>query len=197
MLFPEPKINLNLKDAEIVYYPDFFNSRESNSYYIDLLENLTWQQDYITLFGKPHLQPRLTALYAKNNKPYSYSGITMYPKPFTKSLLEIKSKIEAELNTSFTTCLCNLYRNGQDSNGWHADNEKELGPHPVIASISFGAERAFHLKHKTDLNLKQKLILNNGSLLVMQGTTQDYWLHHVPKTKKQIGKRINLTFRIL
>lgn len=190
-------IDLKLEDGDAVYYPDIFSEIEANSYFNILLNQLTWQQDSITLFGKTHLQPRLTALYANNSNPYSYSNIIMQPKPFSKSLLEIKQKVDALSEVTFTSCLANLYRYGSDSNGWHADNEKELGVQPVIASVSFGAERYFHLKHRTKKTLKHKIKLEHGSLLLMKGTTQEFWLHQIPKTKKEIGQRINLTFRII
>ena len=196
MIFKEA-IDLKLEDGEVIYHPEIFNNTEANSYFKLLLEHLAWQQDYITLFGKTHLQPRLTALYANNSNAYSYSNIIMHPKPFTNPLLEIKEKVDALSQTMFTSCLANLYRNGNDSNGWHADNEKELGIQPIIASVSFGAERYFNLKHKTKKTLKHKIKLEHGSLLVMKGTTQEYWLHQIPKTKKEIGERINLTFRII
>lgn len=190
-------IDLHIKDADICYYPDFFNADKADYYLKALLKSIKWQQDSITVFGKTHLQPRLTALYANNSHPYSYSNITMHPKIFTKELTEIKQAIENEVKVNFTSCLANLYRNGQDSNGWHADDEKELGKHPVIASVTFGAERVFHFKHKQDNNLKFKLVLKHGSLLMMKGYTQKHWLHQLPKTKKDIGERINLTFRII
>lgn len=196
MLF-ESSINLNLKDADVIYYPDFFNSIEADRYFKSLLEHINWKQDYITVFGKTYLQPRLTAFYADNKNSYKYSNIIMQPNPFEGDLLDIKNKIETELKIKFTSCLANLYRDGKDSNGWHADNEKELGEHPIIASLTFGEERAFHLKHKVDKTLKKKLILKSGSLLLMKGKTQSHWLHQIPKTKKIIGKRINLTFRII
>ncbi len=196
MLFGS-KINLNMKDADVVYYPHFFNNELSNSYFKSLLNNIEWQEDNITVFGKTYLQPRLTALYANNKLSYTYSNITMQPKAFTKELLEIKKAIEKEINTNFTTCLANLYRNGQDSNGWHADDEKELGTQPIIASVTFGAERIFHFKHKYEPQLKTKIILNHGSLLIMKGNTQNCWLHQLPKTKKRMSERINLTFRII
>ncbi|WP_233265962.1 alpha-ketoglutarate-dependent dioxygenase AlkB [Formosa sp. L2A11] len=186
-----------MKDAEVIYFPEFFSPTEADQLYNSLLNSIAWQQDNISLFGKTHPQPRLTALYGNNEKPYTYSGIQMKPNTFSETLLDIKIKIETETHHKFTSCLCNLYRDGQDSNGWHADNEKELGTHPVIASISFGAERIFHLKHKEDNSLKQKLTLNHGSLLLMKGETQQHWLHQIPKTKKKIGKRINLTFRTI
>lgn len=196
MLFND-MITLNLKDADVAYYPKCFDSNQADFFFKTFLNTINWQQDLITLFGKTHLQPRMTALFANNNKPYSYSNIKMKPKVFTSELVEIKRHIESITKTSFTTCLANLYRDGNDSNGWHADNEKELGEQPIIASVTFGAERSFHFKHKHDKNLKQKLILEHGSLLIMKGDTQKYWLHQVPKTKKEIGKRINLTFRII
>ncbi|MBP1839659.1 alpha-ketoglutarate-dependent dioxygenase AlkB family protein [Formosa algae] len=197
MLFKNEVIPLQMPDAEVIYYPSFFSQLETDQLYQDLLQTIAWQQDDITLFGKTVPQPRLTALYANNNKPYSYSGIDMYPKHFNPTLLKIKNKVEDETEHTFTSCLCNLYRNGQDSNGWHSDNEKELGERPIIASVSFGAERIFHFKHRRDSSLKQKLILNHGSLLIMKGDTQKHWLHQLPKTKKDIGNRINLTFRII
>lgn len=191
------KIDFNLPDSKIVYYPKFFSVEESNIYFKSLLETISWQQDDITVFGKTYKQPRLTALYANNNETYSYSNITMTPHVFTNVLLEIKNKVETIVDSNFTTCLLNLYRHGQDSNGWHADDEKELVVNPIIASASFGAERLFKLKHRKDKNLKQDLVLQHGSLLIMKGKTQHHWLHQIPKTRKKVEKRINLTFRVI
>lgn len=191
------QINLNLKDAEVFYYPNYFTINESMSLFQILTTETLWQQDDIKVFGKTYKQPRLTSLYGSNKRPYSYSNITMHPHKFSSTLLKIKSKIEDTTNEIFTTCLLNQYRDGQDSNGWHADDEKELGQNPVIASVSFGASRMFHLKHRYDKSHKCKLLLESGSLLLMKGTTQHFWLHQVPKTKKQIGSRINLTFRYI
>ena len=188
---------LPLKDAEVVYYPQFIPMEAASEAFQKLLNETVWQQDDIKIFGKLYKQPRLTALYGENGKSYSYSGITMFPKPFTPLLKEIKAKIEAETKVSFTTVLLNLYRDGNDSNGWHRDNEKELGENPVIASVSLGAERAFHFKHRTDKHLKYKLQLDHGSLLLMQRGTQRHWLHQLPKTKKVTEPRINLTFRVI
>lgn len=196
MLFESP-INLNLKDAEVTYYPNFFNINKADNYLKNLLDYINWKQDTITVYGKAYLQPRLTAFFANNEHTYKYSNIVMQPNVFENDLLEIKNKIETELKIIFTSCLANLYRDGNDSNGWHSDNEKELGKNPIIASVSLGAERVFHLKNKTNKTLKTKLTLQHGSLLLMQGTTQTNWLHQIPKTKKNIGKRINLTFRII
>lgn len=178
MLFSED-ISLDLPDSDIKYYPNFFNKEDADAYFNSLLKHINWQQDDITVFGKTYKQPRLTALFGNNSKPYRYSNITMYPENFSEELQQIKDKVETKVSSKFTTCLANLYRNGNDSNGWHADNEKELGQNPIIASVSFGAERYFHLKHKNDKFLKQKLLLQHGSLLLMQGETQHFWLHQI------------------
>ncbi|HKK13020.1 MAG TPA: alpha-ketoglutarate-dependent dioxygenase AlkB [Flavobacteriaceae bacterium] len=194
-LFSIKKTELKLPNAEVVYIPNFYSSEKANTYFEILKETVKWKQDDITVFGKTYKQPRLTALYANNNQPYSYSNLTMFPKPITAELLDIKQDIEHVANHKFTTVLLNLYRNGNDRNGWHADNEKELGKNPVIASLSLGASRTFQFKHRNLKDHKHKLILEHGSLLLMKGEMQHYWLHQVPKTKKDIGERINLTFR--
>ncbi|GAA4281528.1 alpha-ketoglutarate-dependent dioxygenase AlkB family protein [Gaetbulibacter aestuarii] len=188
---------LNMPDAQVVYYPQFFNKDRADSLLANLLNTTPWQQDTITVFGKTYLQPRLTAFFANNNKVYKYSNITMQPHNFQGDLLEIKKEVENVVGTEFTSCLANLYRDGQDSNGWHADDEKSLGKNPIIASISLGSERIFQFKHKTHKNLREKLVLEHGSLLVMRGKTQHNWLHQIPKTRKPVAKRINLTFRII
>lgn len=191
------EINLQLPDSDIRYFSNFMNAEKANLYFEAFQKKIPWQQDDIKVFGKTYAQPRLTALFGNNGKPYSYSNITMQPHEFTSELLEIKKQIEAKTNVIFTTCLLNLYRDGNDSNGWHADNEKELGQRPVIGSITLGQERFFHLKHRTRKELKHKLLLESGSLLLMQGETQHQWLHQIAKTKKPIGERINLTFRVI
>jgi alkylated DNA repair dioxygenase AlkB len=193
---PDP-IFLDLPDAAIIYYPAFFDKEEADSIYAELLNEIPWQQDEIRVFGKIHPQPRLTSLFGNEAKPYSYSNIKMQPHPWNLLLQNIKSQIESVSDTTFTTVLLNYYRDGKDSNGWHADNEKELGLNPIIASVSFGAERTFQLKHNSDKNHKKSIVLEHGSLLLMKGTTQHFWKHQIPKTAKPIGPRINLTFRVI
>lgn len=193
---PEP-IVLNLPDAEIIYYAHFFDKKEADAIFDELTNEIPWQQDDIKVFGKIHPQPRLTALFGNEGKFYSYSNIKMLPHPWNLLLQKIKLHIESVTDTNFTTVLLNQYRDGKDSNGWHADNEKELGTNPVIASLSFGAERTFQLKHITDKSLKKNIVLEHGSLLLMKGTTQHFWKHQIPKTSKPIGSRINLTFRFI
>lgn len=196
-LFKSEPIPLHLPDAEIMYYPRFFDKQEADVIFAQLATDIPWQQDDIKVFGKVHPQPRLTALFGNEGKSYSYSNIKMQPHPWNPILEKIKSQVEHVAETKFTTVLLNLYRDGKDSNGWHADNEKELGTNPIIASLSFGAERVFQLKHNSILGLKQNILLEHGSLLVMKGTTQHFWKHQIPKTSKIIGSRINLTFRVI
>ena len=194
-LFKSEPVVLDLPDAEIIYYPKFFDKEQSDLIYTELLQDIAWQQDNITIFGKTHPQPRLTALYGNEGKPYSYSNIKMQPHPWNSLLQKIKYYIEETTGCQFTTVLLNQYRDGKDSNGWHADNEKELGINPIIASLSFGSERVFQLKHNTIADAKKSIVLEHGSLLLMKGSTQHFWKHQIPKTAKPIGNRINLTFR--
>lgn len=196
-LFQSEPIVLHLPDAVLIYYPTFFDKEEADSIYAELINEIPWQQDEIRVFGKIHAQPRLTALFGNEGKSYSYSNIKMQPHPWNLLLQKIKSQIESVSDTNFTTVLLNYYRDGKDSNGWHADNEKELGTNPVIASVSFGAGRTFQLKHNSDKDQKKSIVLEHGSLLLMKGTTQHFWKHQIPKTAKPIGSRINLTFRVI
>jgi len=192
---PSDGTPLELPDTRLRYFQFFFNTDEAEQFYSKLFETIPWQQDPITVFGKTYDQPRLTALHANNTKPYSYSGITMYPNQMTTELTAIYERIRTVSSVEFTSVLLNLYRDGKDSNGWHADNEKELGKSPSIASVSFGAQRFFHLKHRTIKEARLKVLLHSGSLLLMEEDTQEKWLHQIPKTAKPIEPRINLTFR--
>jgi alkylated DNA repair dioxygenase AlkB len=184
-----------LPDAKMRYFENFIPKEIADDYYNTLLENIPWQQDKINIFGKTHLQPRLTSLHSSNLKSYSYSGIRMLANPMSFELSAIKNLLEDVSEIDFNSVLINLYRNGRDSNGWHADNEKELGNDPVIASLSFGASRFFHLKHRTRKEAKLKFELKHGSLLLMEGGMQEYWLHQIAKTAREVKPRINLTYR--
>jgi alkylated DNA repair dioxygenase AlkB len=196
-LFPKEIITFNVPDATIEYYPDFFDKLRSNELFAKLRDEIPWQQDEITVFGKTHPQPRLTALFGNEGKSYAYSNVVMQPHGWNALLMFIKNELEEVCPENFTTVLLNFYRDGKDSNGWHADNERELGRNPIIASISFGAERTFHLQHNTLKEQKLKINLEHGSLLLMTGKTQHFWKHQIAKTAKPIGPRINLTFRII
>ena len=184
-----------LPDAELTYYSTFWTKEEADILYSKLLKEIPWRQDPITVFGKTYPQPRLTSLHSVNKEPYSYSGIKMNPEPMTETLERILSKIKTVEQNKFTSVLLNQYRDGKDSNGWHSDDEKELGINPIIASVSLGEERFFHLKHKKDKTQRLKIKLEHGSLLIMGGTMQENWQHQIAKTKREINSRINLTFR--
>ena len=191
------QLKLQLPDSDITYFSNFLDYENASTCFELLKSSIPWRQDEIRVYGKIYPQPRLTALYGNNNRSYSYSGITMQPLPFSETILDLKIKLSEVTPVNFTSCLINLYRDGKDSNGWHSDDEKELGQNPVIASVSLGQERYFHLKHKYLKNLKHKILLEHGSLLLMRGQTQHYWLHQIAKTTKPIGERINLTFRFI
>jgi len=190
-------IKLDMPDADISYFPNFFSLEESKLLYQNLTEKIKWQQDFIKIYGKTIPLPRLTAWYGETEKNYTYSGILMKPHKWNNDLLIIKEKIEIIAKVNFNSVLLNLYRNGADSVAWHADDEPELGINPVIASVSFGETRIFQFKHQENQALKSQIALENGSLLLMQGTTQHKWLHQIPKTTKILKPRINLTFRII
>ena len=153
-----------------------------------------WRQDSIVLFGKRHLQPRLTAWYG--DASYTYSGLRLDPLPWTPLLAELRQAVEHACGRPFNSVLLNYYRNERDSMGMHSDDEPELGPEPAIASLSFGATRSFVLRHKRNKRTL-KLALNDGSLLLMSGTLQSHWLHGIHKATRALGERINLTFRYI
>lgn len=185
-----------IENGEYIFYPNFFSKSESDSLLKNLRSNIIWKQESMNMYGKRIDFPRLTAWYGNNDKPYSFSGITLQPLPWSGEILSIKSKIEPVAKTAFNSVLLNLYRDGNDSISWHTDAEKELGTNPVIASVNFGATRKFQLRH---IKTKEKLEieLTHGSLLIMQGELQHFWQHQVPKTSKVVGERINLTFRVI
>jgi len=188
---------IDLPEADLLLYPCFFNRAEADDYLSELIEAAQWSQDTIQIYGKQHLVPRLSAWYADGGKSYQYSGLELRGLPLLPVLKKIKQEVEKVSAVTFNSILANRYRNGSDSVGWHADDEPELGPEPIIASVSFGDERSFQLKHKTDKNLKQSFILPHGSLLIMRGSTQEKWLHQIPKSTKLLQERINLTFRVI
>jgi len=184
---------VEMPNADVTYTPNYFSIAKADSLYDQLTEETKWRQEIIKVFGKKHLTPRLSCWMGDDSLSYRYSNMTMIPVPWSTVLLKIKMDLEAWSGEGFNSVLINYYRDGQDSNGWHSDDEVELGKDPVIASISLGASRDFHLRHKQS---KQKiaLTLENGSLLIMRGDTQRYWQHQVPKRANAAG-RINLTFR--
>jgi len=188
--------NISIPDGELNWWPEFFGKEESQELLEKLREETEWRQDQITIFGKKVNQPRLVAWYGDPGASYSYSGLKMEPNIWTPLLNDIRRKIETACENTFNSVLLNLYRNGQDSMGWHSDDEPELGQNPVIASLSLGQERMFHLRHKFQKDIPtQKILLNSGGLLIMAGSTQHFWKHQIPKSKRKMEARMNLTFR--
>ena len=185
-----------LRDGWIIYVPDFYEKEIADQFFNLFYHTINRQQGEIKLFGKKHLTPRLEAFYAEENKSYGYSGQRLVTSTFTKELTQIKENIELTFSIQLNSVLINLYRDGNDSNVWHADNEPELGINPIIASLSLGATRRFDLRH-TSTKEKLSLELEPGSLLIMGGELQHYWKHQIAKTKKVNAPRINLTFRHL
>lgn len=157
-----------------------------------LIAETDWKSETITLWGKQFLQPRLSAWYG--DKAYSYSGLQLAPQPFTPLQQIIRGAVEVATGATFNSVLLNYYRDGRDSMGMHSDDEAELGPAPVIASVSFGAERTFVLRHKSG-GERLRIDLSDGSLLLMAGSLQKHWSHGINKTAKALGARVNLTFR--
>ena len=200
-LFPENPNQvekISIQDGELRLYPHFFLPKERETFFTQLKDNVSWQQEKIKLYGRTIPLPRLTAWFGDEGKTYMYSGITVEPEPWTPILLEIKSRIEEVSDVTFNSVLLNYYRNERDSVSWHSDDEPELGKNPIIGSVSFGDARTFQLKHKTDKSIKvQSIDLPDGSYLEMAGSTQHHWLHQIPKRTRKIGPRINLTFRVI
>jgi alkylated DNA repair dioxygenase AlkB len=181
--------------GQVYYYPHFFDRESSDFYLKKLMHEIEWKQEPIRLFGKQVMQPRLTALYGNTDIPYGYSGIEMQSHDWLVFLREIREKIEKTAQMDFSHVLLNYYRNGQDSMGWHRDNEKVLGTNPIIASVSFGVPRKFQFRRYHDKSMKKEITLEHGSLLLMTGETQHHWEHQIPKTRLVKGERVNLTFR--
>jgi len=198
-LFEEPRDTretVKVQNGEYIYIPDFYNKNLSDQFLQSFKEKIHWKQESMNMYGRELMFPRLTAWYGDNNKPYSFSGITLQPHAWSDELLKIKNDIEPLCECIFNSVLLNRYRDGKDSISWHTDAEKELGLNPIIASVNFGVERTFQLRH---MNTKERIdiVLKHGSLLIMKGELQHYWQHQIPKSKRVLDERINLTFRLI
>jgi alkylated DNA repair dioxygenase AlkB len=179
---------------DIDWIPDWLDADEASDTLAALIDEVAWRQDSMTTPGGRVPLPRLTAWQGDHDSVYVYSGIRNLPAPWTPTVAKLKTAAEARTGHRFNSVLINRYRTGTDSMGWHADNERELGPEPVIASISLGATRSFEFRH-TKTRQIHAMQLTHGSLLVMRGRTQQEWAHRVPKETQARGERINLTFR--
>ncbi len=186
--------NLLPCDGIVHYHGPVFSFLEGQRIFDSLFQTIAWQSDELVMFGKHIVTARKVAWYGDAGMSYTYSGSTKQPLAWTAELLQLKAISEKLAGAEFNSCLLNLYHHGGEGMGWHSDNEKSLGHEPCIASLSFGAERKFSLKHKrTGQGIS--IVLENGSLLVMKDSTQANWQHSIPKSKKILAPRINLTFR--
>ena len=184
------------ENLSLEYIENFFDSDQCRSYMTQLTDRVCWGSEKIKIWGKEIVTNRKIAWYADAGKSYTYSGSTFFPTQWNGVLLQLKRRVEEYAKIKFNSVLLNKYPNGGVGMGWHSDDEKELGTDPIIASLSFGANRDFIFKHKTDRSIENvKLHLKSGSLLLMLGSTQHYWKHSLPKRLKVKEPRINLTFR--
>jgi alkylated DNA repair dioxygenase AlkB len=183
-----------IEDGELFLLPQLPMQISNADIFARLLDETPWRADTVVVYGKRYLQPRLTAWYGEAS--YTYSGLTMQPLPLTPLLEQLRAAVEQATGHRYNSVLLNYYRDGADSMGMHSDDEPELGPQPVIASLSYGATRTFILRHKGSKRTV-KLDLTDGSLLLMAGALQANWLHGINKTTKVVGPRLNLTFRFV
>lgn len=189
---------LPLADADVRYTPEFIPRDAADALLAQLRTEVEWQQLQVRMFGREIAQPRLTAWHGDAGTRYRYSGIELVANGWTPALHALRTRIEMHCGKRFNSVLLNLYRDGNDSLGMHSDDEAELGPEPVIASVSLGAERPLVLRHRTreDIGV-QRIALAHGSLLELRGATQAHWRHGIEKTRARIGVRVNLTFRFV
>lgn len=187
-------INLLDRDGIVNYYGKIMTSFDANRYFELLLNNILWENDKTIVFGKAIVTKRKVAWYGDSDYSYTYSNSTKQALAWTKELLGLKQMIENVTGSNFNSCLLNLYHNGDEGIAWHSDDEESLGRNNNIASLSLGAERKFLFKHKLTKQIVS-ILLEHGSLLIMTGSTQTNWLHSLPKSKRILQPRINLTFR--
>lgn len=192
----ESTVNLLPGDGVVNYFGKIIGLQEAHFYFQTLLNTIEWKNDEAKIFGKHFITKRKAAWYGDSDFSYTYSNTTKQALSWTKELLELKAIVENLTGTIFNSCLLNLYHTGDEGMAWHSDDEKSLGKDSTIASLSFGAERKFALKHRQTKEATT-VLLESGSLLVMSGKTQSNWLHCLPKTKKVSTPRINLTFRTM
>lgn len=186
--------NLAPFDGELYWLRQFYNPADADRYFQQLHQSLNWQQEQLFIYGRWLNVPRLMAWYGDADANYRYSGVDHQPQAWTSVLAELRTNVELACGHGFNSVLANLYRDGRDSMGCHADNEKELGCNPLIASLSFGDSRLLRFKHRST-GQKLDIELGHGDLLLMAGELQHHWRHELPKTRRSKQARINLTFR--
>lgn len=193
--FSESPQRLPLAQSEIWLWRAWLAQPLAAEYYQDLLANLHWQQPELFIAGKMRKIPRRQAWHGDPEASYQYSGMRFAPSPWNTTLTVLRQGLEKHCQATFNSVLVNHYRDGADSMGWHRDNEPELGEQPVIASLSLGATRRFCFKPAGGGAQALAIELHSGDLLLMAGSTQQHWLHALPKTRKPVQGRLNLTFR--
>jgi alkylated DNA repair dioxygenase AlkB len=193
---PGPEDNLLPHDGTVNYHDRILSECDAWDYYEALMVTVPWKNDEALIFGKHIVTARKVAWYGDSDFSYSYSGTTKQALPWTRELQALKDLVEERSGARFNSCLLNLYHSGNEGMGWHSDDEKELAKDSPIASVSLGAERKFVFRHKRTKETVA-VMLENGSLLVMKGTTQTHWHHQLPKSAKITTPRINLTFRTM
>ena len=191
---PVPPRELLGGESSAILYSNVISDEEQSHYFSRLHGSVPWEQRKVTVFGKEHDQPRLVAWYGDPGRSYTYSGLTLEPLPWSDILLRLRGLCEDLAEAKFNSALLNLYQHGQHTVGWHSDDEPQLGPSPVIASVSLGTPRRFGLRHK-ETRETVKIELPPGSVLVMSGRCQSDWAHQLPRTKRVSEPRINVTFR--
>ena len=197
-LFPEYQQRqlIAIQDAEVYFYRTVDLPEPTDFLLSELIRETPWRAEDIVVWGKRYPQPRLIAWYGDPGQSYTYAGINLDPLQWTSLLLQIKSCVEAATEERFNSVLLNYYRDNRDSMGLHSDDEPELGPRPIIASLSLGEQRTLVFKHRTSATFKPiRLSLPSGSLLLMKGDTQRNWKHGINKEKRNLSARVNLTFR--
>lgn len=193
---PSAPLDIGLTDGRLYWWQDFIDVAEAERLHAALVEEIPWEQHQVRIMGRLLDCPRLSCWIGDPGTAYVYSRVRFEPRPWTPTLALLRERVSAAAGVHFNSVLANRYRDGRDAMGWHADDEPELGPEPVIASLSFGATRRFALKHRAS-GERRNLDLTPGSLLVMAGTTQQHWVHALPRTARPVGERINLTFRVV
>lgn len=188
---------LELPGAELSYQPQWLAASLADAWFDQLREEIAWEQPLLHIHGRDVRVPRLLAWYGEPQAVYRYSGLVHLPRPWTPLLGEIRLRLEQAVAQPLNAVLLNYYRDGQDSMGWHSDDEAELGRNPLVASLNLGGARRFDLRRKGGSRIEHSLTLEHGSLLVMSGATQHHWQHQVAKTRAPVAPRINLTFRLI
>jgi alkylated DNA repair dioxygenase AlkB len=189
------RIDRELGDGRVTLWPAAFDTTTADELHRELERTIDWQHETFQLFGTPRKVPRLVAWHGDPGTIYTYSGVTHVPNPWTPALERVRARASELSGAAFNSVLLNRYRSGRDAMGWHSDDEPELGPEPLIASVSLGATRRFRLRHRKRRDRTLSFDLPHGSLLLMSGALQTHWMHSLARTSQPVAERLNLTLR--